>query len=58
MFASDNNLFCLNKEIKLLFMKANLELGKMSKWFAVNKLDLQSFISLKMEITYSYDHLL
>ena len=45
MFASDNNLFCLNKEIKLLFMKANLELGKMSKWFAVNKLDLQSFIS-------------
>ena len=28
-FADDINLFCSNKEIKPLFLKANLELGKM-----------------------------
>ena len=27
MFANDTNLFCSNKEIKSLFLKANLELG-------------------------------
>ena len=39
-FADDTNLFCLNKEIKMLFLKANLELGKISEWFQVNKLSL------------------
>ena len=38
MFADDTNLFCSNKEIKPLFLKANLELGKISEWFRVNKL--------------------
>ena len=40
MFADDTNLFCSNKEIKPLFLKANLELGKISEWFRVNKLSL------------------
>ena len=40
MFADDSNLFCLNEEIKPLFMRANLELKKISEWFRVNKLSL------------------
>ena len=31
MFADGTNLFCTNKEIKPLFLKANLELGKISE---------------------------
>ena len=34
----DTNLFFSNKEIKPLFFKANLELGKISEWFRANKL--------------------
>ena len=37
---SDDHLFCLNKEIKPLFWKANLELQKISEWFRANKLSL------------------
>ena len=37
MFADDTNLFCSNKKIKPLFLKANLELGKISEWFLANK---------------------
>ena len=33
MFADDTNLFCSNKKIKLLYLKANLELRKISEWF-------------------------
>ena len=40
MLADDTNLFCSNKEIKPLFLKANLELGKISEWFRANKLSL------------------
>ena len=40
MFADDTNLFCSNKEIKTLFMKANIELKKISEWFRANKLPL------------------
>ena len=40
MFADDTNLLCLNKEIKLILFKANLELGKISEWFRANKLSL------------------
>ena len=40
MFADDTNLFCSNKEIKPLILKANLELGKISEWFQTNKLSL------------------
>ena len=40
MFADDTNLFCSNKEIKPLFLKTNLELGKIFEWFRVNKLSL------------------
>ena len=40
MFADDTNLFCSNKEIKPLFLKTNLELGKISEWFRTNKLSL------------------
>ena len=40
MLADDTNLFCSNKEIKPLFLKANLELGRISEWFQVNKLSL------------------
>ena len=40
MFADDTNLFCLNKEIKSLFFKANMGLGNISEWFRVNKLSL------------------
>ena len=40
MFADDTNLFCSNKKIKPLFLKANLELGKISGWLRANKLFL------------------
>ena len=40
MFADDINLFCSNKEIKPLILKANSELGKISEWFRANKLSL------------------
>ena len=40
MFADDTNLFCPNKKIKPLFLKANLELQKISEWFRANKLSL------------------
>ena len=40
MFADDTNLFCSNKKIKPLFLKANLELRKISEWFRANKLSL------------------
>ena len=35
-----SQLFCSNKKIKLLFLKANLELRKISEWFRANKLSL------------------
>ena len=40
MLADGTNLFCSNKEKKPLFLKANLELGKISEWFQANKLSL------------------
>ena len=40
MFADDTNLFCSNKNIKPLFLKANLKLPKISEWFQANKLSL------------------
>ena len=40
MFADDTNLFCSNKNIKPLFLKANLKLPKISEWFRANKLSL------------------
>ena len=39
-FADDTNLFCSNKKIRPLFLKANLELRKISEWFRANKLSL------------------
>ena len=38
MFADNTNLFCSNKEIKPLFLKANLKLRKISEWSRANKL--------------------
>ena len=43
MFADDTNLFCSNKEIKPLFLKANFELGKISEWFWANNLSLNKY---------------
>ena len=40
MFADDTNLFCSNKKIKPLSLKANLKLWKISEWFQANKLSL------------------
>ena len=40
MFADDTNSFCSIKEIKPLFLKANLELGEISEWFQADKLSL------------------
>ena len=40
MFADDTILFCKSKSVKTLFLKANIELKKMSKWFQANKLSL------------------
>ena len=40
MFADDTNLFCKNKTIKTLFLKANIDLKKNSEWFQANKLSL------------------
>ena len=53
MFADDTNLFCSNKEIKPLFLKTSLELGKISEWFRAKKLSLNEdktrFTLFKME---------
>ena len=64
MFADDTNFFCWNKEIKPLFWKPNLELGKISEWFQANilslnedKTSLHYFIDLKIKIIYPYDYL-
>ena len=40
MFADDTNLFCSNKEMRLLYLKANLKPGKIPEWFRENKLFL------------------
>ena len=40
MFADDTDLLCLNKEIKPLFLKPYLKLGKISECFRANKLSL------------------
>ena len=40
MFADDTNLFCKSKTVKTLFLKANIELKKISEWFQANKLSL------------------
>ena len=40
MFADDTNLFCSKIIIKPSFLKANLELGKISEWFRAKKLCL------------------
>ena len=40
MFADDTNLFCKSKTVKTLFLKANIELQKISEWFQANKLSL------------------
>ena len=40
MFADDTNSFCKNKTVKTLFLKANIELKKISEWFQANKLSL------------------
>ena len=40
IFADDTNLYCSNKEKNPLFLKANLNFGKISEWFRVNKLPL------------------
>ena len=40
MFANDTNLFCSKIIIKPSFLKANLELGKISEWFRAKKLCL------------------
>ena len=40
MFANGTNLFCSNKKLKPLFLKANLELRKISEWSRANKLFL------------------
>ena len=64
MFADDTNLLCTNNKIKPLFLKANLELAKISKWLGVNKLSflftifhLHFFIYPKIEIIYPYNYL-
>ena len=40
MFADDTNLFFSHKNIKDLFQPVNSELGKVFKWFNVNKLSI------------------
>ena len=40
MFAEDTNLSCKSKTVKTLFLKANIELEKISKWFQADKLSL------------------
>ena len=40
MFAGERNLFHKSKNIKSLFLKANIELEKISEWFQANKLSL------------------
>ena len=64
MFADDTKLLCSNKEIKPFFLKANLELGKISEWFRANELSLNKdktrftlFIDPEIEIIYPYNYL-
>ena len=40
MFAEDKNLFSKSKTVKTLFLKANIELKKISERFQANKLSL------------------
>ena len=40
MFVDDTNLFCKIETVKTLFLKANIELKKISEWFQANKLFL------------------
>ena len=40
MFADYTNLFCKSKTVKTLFLKANIELKKISEQFQANKLSL------------------
>ena len=40
MFAGNTNLFFKSKTVKTLFLKANIELKKISEWFQANKLSL------------------
>ena len=40
MFAGKRNLFRKSKNIKSFFLKANIELEKISEWFQANKLSL------------------
>ena len=43
MFTHDINLFCSSKKSKPLFLKANLELRKISEWFRANELSLNEY---------------
>ena len=40
MFADNTKLFCKGKTVKTLFLKANIDLKKISEWFQANKLSL------------------
>ena len=40
MFADDTNLFYKSKTVKTFFLKAIIELEKISEWFQANKLSL------------------
>ena len=40
MFVDDTNLFCKIETVKTLFLKANIELKKISECFQANKLPL------------------
>ena len=40
MFADNTNLFCESKTDKTLFLKADIDLEKISEWFQANKLSL------------------
>ena len=40
MFPDKTNLICKIKTVKTLFLKANIELKKISEWFQANKLSL------------------
>ena len=39
-FADDTNLFCESRTVKTLFLKANIDLEKISEWSQANKLSL------------------
>ena len=59
MFADNNNLFYVERNIKKLFEMVNNELWKMSQWFILNKLSLNVtktkyfFSQTKQKIQYS-----